>query len=725
MAAMDGTGAKRLAVGSVLPGRPGDPDAVLAGLDPEQREVATATTGPLVVLAGAGTGKTRAITHRIAYGVLSGVVSPQRVLAVTFTARAAGELRTRLRELGVAGVQARTFHAAALRQLTYFWPKAVGGAPPTIVEHKAPLVAEAAARLRLPVDRPAVRDLSAEVEWAKVGLLTPQTYRAAATAAGHGEVAGFDTATVARVLEVYEQVKTDRFVIDFEDVLLLTVGILADRRDIADAVRAQYQHFVVDEYQDVNAAQQRLLELWLGGRDDLCVVGDPSQTIYSFTGASPEHLLGFRRRYPAAMEVRLVRDYRSTPQVVALANALLARRGAAPAAPLQLLAQRPDGPVPQLTAYDDDVIEAGGVAARIATLIGDGVPAGEIAVLYRTNAQAEALEQALAAAGVPYLVRGGERFFQRKEVRDALLLLRGAARSAAASQGLVAAARDVLTGVGWTPEPPSATGAVRERWESLQSLVALAEGLVTTRPAATLADLVTELEERAAAQHAPAVQGVTLASLHAAKGLEWDAVFLVGLAEGLMPIWLAQGWSQIEEERRLLYVGVTRAREHLHLSWARARTPGGRANRNPSRFLEGPVAQLLAAAGGRTPPAAPRGNRPARDGEPGGSRGTRSRPALCRTCAQALATAAERKIGSCSSCPASYDEALFGRLREWRSAAAAEAKVPAYAVFTDATLVAIAEAMPADHAGLARISGVGAAKLERYGAAVLALLAPQ
>ncbi len=570
---------------------PSAADAVLEGLDPEQREVATALRGPVCVLAGAGTGKTRAITHRIAYGVHSGVYVAQQVLAVTFTARAAGELRTRLRGLGVGGVQARTFHAAALRQLSYFWPQTVGGAPPSLQEHKAPLVADAAARLRLSVDRAAVRDLAAEVEWAKVTLLTPQAYPEAARRAGHVDPGGFDLPTVGRVLEVYEQVKTDRGVIDFEDVLLLTVGVLEEYRPVAEAVRAQYRHFVVDEYQDVNALQQRLLDLWRGDRDDVCVVGDPSQTIYSFTGASPAHLLGFARRHPGARVVKLVRDYRSTPQVVALANGLLARAAAGPNSParLELIAQRPPGPPPVFTGFDDDLAEAAGIAARVKAMVDTGTPASEVAVLYRTNAQSAALEQALADVGVPYLVRGGERFFSRKEVRDAVLLLRGAARAGAGGEAsaLPDAARDVLAGIGWSPQAPAGAGAVRDRWESLQALVVLADELAAQDPSAGLAQLVTELEERASAQHAPTVQGVTLASLHAAKGLEWDAVFLAGLSEGLMPISLAEGWEAVEEERRLLYVGVTRAREHLHLSWSRARTPGGRGNRNPSRFLDG------------------------------------------------------------------------------------------------------------------------------------------
>jgi DNA helicase II / ATP-dependent DNA helicase PcrA len=687
-------------------------DAVLAALDPEQREVASSLTGPLCVLAGAGTGKTRAITHRIAYGVLSGVFVPQRVLAVTFTARAAGEMRSRLRDLGVSGVQARTFHAAALRQLHYFWPQAIGGAAPEVLPHKAGLVAEAASRLRLPVDRVAVRDLAAEVEWAKVSLLTPETYAAAARSAGR-DPAGLDPTTVARLLEGYEQAKEERGVIDFEDVLLVTAGVLQDNPHIAATVREQYRHLVVDEYQDVNPLQQRLLDLWLGDRDEVCVVGDAAQTIYSFTGASPHYLLEFPRRFPRARVVKLVRDYRSTPQVVQLANGVLARAGGlARSARLELVAQRPPGPEPTFTAYPDDVAEAAGVATAAAKLVANGTRPSEVAILYRTNAQSEAFEQALADAGVPYVLRGGERFFARREIREAVVLLRGAARSSDTPAGLGEAAREALSAAGWSPTAPAGTGAVRERWESLQALAGLADELAAARPEATLADLVIELDERAAAQHAPTVEGVTLASLHSAKGLEWDAVFLTGLTEGLLPISFAEGLTAVEEERRLLYVGVTRAREHLALSWARARTPGGRATRKPSRFLDGlrptdPDYDETRSAPGRSARRTAKGKPLAR---------------TCRTCGKALMTGAERKVGRCSDCPPTYDETTFEALRAWRLETAAQAKVPAYVVFTDATLTAIAETRPADLGELAGIAGVGATKLDRYGAAVLAVL---
>ncbi|WP_258177643.1 ATP-dependent helicase, partial [Streptomyces solincola] len=577
---------------SQFPAPPRDADAVLDGLDPEQREVATALHGPVCVLAGAGTGKTRAITHRIAYGVRAGILQPSSVLAVTFTHRAAGEMRGRLRQLGAGGVQARTFHSAALRQLQFFWPKAVGGDMPRLLDRKVQLVGEAAARCRIKLDRSELRDATGEIEWAKVTQTVPADYPAAVLRAQRE--APRDPAEIGQLYAAYEQLKRDRGVIDFEDVLLLTVGILQERQDVAEQVRRQYRHFVVDEYQDVSPLQQRLLELWLGERDSLCVVGDASQTIYSFTGATPDHLLDFRARHPQATVVKLVRDYRSTPQVVGLANGLLSQaRGRAADHRLELVSQRDAGPPPTYTEYGDEPAEAEGTARRVRDLIAAGVPAGEIAVLYRINAQSEIYEQALADAGVPYQLRGAERFFERQEVREAGAALRGAARFGGNDAlldevaDLPSQVRAVLSTTGWTGEPPAGSGAVRDRWESLAALVKLAEDFAAARPGATLADLVAELDERAAAQHAPTVQGVTLASLHAAKGLEWDAVFLVGLTEGMLPITYARTEAQIEEERRLLYVGVTRARCHLSLSWALSRSPGGRPSRRVSRFLGG------------------------------------------------------------------------------------------------------------------------------------------
>ena len=679
-------------------------DEVLAALDPEQREVAEATRGPVCVLAGAGTGKTRAITHRIAYAVLTGVVSPQRVLAVTFTARAAGELRGRLRQLGAPGVQARTFHAAAYKQLRYFWPKVVGGEPPRLVESKLGLVAEAARLCRLSFGRTELRDAAAEVEWAKATQTRPGDYAAAAAKAGRTPPA--DPADLARVYAAYEQLRRDRNLLDFEGMLELTAAIFTEHQEVANQFRDQYRHFVVDEYQDVNPLQKLLLDTWLGEREDLCVVGDPNQTIYSFTGASPSYLLGFTVEHPDARVVKLVRDYRSTPQVVRLANGVLGQaRGEARAHRLELVAQRADGPAPVFQEHDDEVAEAEAVAKRIRELLDEGVPAREIAVLFRINAQSEPYEQAFADHGVPYVVKGAERFFERAEVRQAVVLLRGAARSAS-DEPLVRTVRDVLAAAGLTDRPPEGRGAARERWESLAALAQLAEDVAADRPSAGLREFVAELEERAGAQHAPTLEGVTLATLHTAKGLEWDAVFLTGLVEGTLPIIYAEkSPDQIEEERRLLYVGVTRAREFLTLSWALSRSPGGRKSRRRSRFLDGLAPQ---SAG---PPRVDRSaRRPASAGlQP------------CRVCGRPLTAAIERKLGRCETCPSEYDEDLLERIKDWRVAVSKRQKVPAYVVFTDATLQAIAERAPSSEAELAGIPGVGAVKLDRYGADVLAL----
>ncbi|WP_283135629.1 ATP-dependent DNA helicase UvrD2 [Rhizohabitans arisaemae] len=681
-------------------------DDVLGSLDPEQRAVAESVRGPVCVLAGAGTGKTRAITHRIAHAVRTGVVEPGSVLAVTFTTRAAGELRQRLRTLGAPGVQAKTFHAAALRQLTYFWPKVIGGDTPKIIESKIPLLVDACRLVRRAPDSGELRDVAAEIEWAKVSQIGPEEY--AAQAAKHRRAPSVEVTELVRLYDAYERLRRERHLLDFETILELTAAILTEHREVAAEVRQRYRYFTVDEYQDVNPLQKLLLDTWLGGRDDLCVVGDPNQTIYSFTGATPHYLTAFPVEHPGAVVVNLVRTYRSTPQVVELANQVIGRAaGPVRARRPALVAQRPDGPKPIMKEYADEPAEAAGVAGRVRELLAAGTPAREIAVLYRINAQSEAYEQAFTAEGIPYLVRGAERFFERPEVRKAVVLLRGAARAADPADPLVPVVRHILHGVGLTPEPPG-PGVARERWESLNALAELAQSL--EGGGTTLPGFVAELERRAAEQHAPPIEGVTLASLHAAKGLEWDAVFLVGLADGTLPIVYAETPDQLEEERRLLYVGITRAREHLHLSWALSRAPGGRRSRRACRFLTGLT------GGADDDRGAERGA--------GTAKAARPAPATvrCRVCGRSLAAAAEQKLGRCTGCPSHYDEELLESLRAWRRVAAEQAKIPPYVVFTDLTLQAIAERVPASERDLLAIAGVGRVKLERYGAAVLQIL---
>jgi DNA helicase-2/ATP-dependent DNA helicase PcrA len=585
-----------------------DPDDLLAALDPEQREVALACRGPVCVLAGAGTGKTRAITHRIAYAVATGVANPGHVLALTFTVRAAGELRGRLRALGggAESVRAATFHSAALRQLSYFWPKVIGGRAPKLVESKLPLLREAARDLGLSVAGGALAEAVTEIEWAKVCQTHPDSYVFAAAEAGRAPSAGLEE--VGRLYQAYEALRRDRQLIDFESVLELTAAILLTEPAVAREVHGTYRYFTVDEFQDVNPLQKLLLDAWLGGREELCVVGDPQQTIYSFTGATSEYLRGFSVDFPGASVVRLVRDYRSTPQVVAAANRLTAG-GLGRLAPAEssgeLVAQRPAGPDPAVTRYPDEEAEAAGVAAAAAGLITQRVPPNEIAILLRINAHMERFERALADAKVPYVVRGAERFYDRPEVRQALVLIRGAARAdgagtdASGAPGeLTAAVRHVLASAGLTSVPPAARGAVRERWESLAAIAGLADDLAAARPTATLAEFAAELSEREDTGHAPVAAAVTLATMHAAKGLEWDAVLIPGLVEGIMPIVHARTAEAIEEERRLLYVAVTRARVRLVLSWAPARTPGAEPSRQRSRFLAALFPSVPAAAAG-------------------------------------------------------------------------------------------------------------------------------
>jgi DNA helicase-2/ATP-dependent DNA helicase PcrA len=492
----------------------GSAEQLLEALDPEQREVALALQGPVRVLAGAGTGKTRAITHRIAYGVATGVYNPTEVLAVTFTTRAAGEMRTRLRALGAGLVQARTFHSAALRQARYFWPRVYGGELPALTESKLPLLGTAARRNRVDVDQATLRVLAAEVEWAKVSNVRPDDYVRIATARGRS-VANHDPSTVARVFAAYEETKREQGRMDMEDVLLCAAALLVEDERVAAQVRRQYKWFVVDEFQDVSPIQASLLELWLGGRHDLCVVGDPAQTIYSFAGASADYLREFPRKHPGTTSIELIRNYRSTPQVVTAANQLLA---GTPSAGVQLKAQRDSGPQVSYAEHPDEVAEAESVAAEILKLRDAGVPMREVAVLFRVNAQSEAFEDALSARGIPYVVRGAARFFERTEVRKAVTLLRGNARGSGGSgDGLVADVKAVLAGMEWTERAPTGRGNVRDRWESLQAIVTQAEEYAAAHEGAGLGDFVDDLDRRAAEQHAPVAEGVTLATLHAAK----------------------------------------------------------------------------------------------------------------------------------------------------------------------------------------------------------------
>ena len=522
-------------------------EEILAALDTEQRAVATAVRGPVCVIAGAGTGKTRAITHRLAYAVDIGVVDPQRILALTFTARAAGEMRTRLRALGVPSVAARTFHAAALKQLMYFWPQVLGGRFPALLTTKTGFLGEALNRANVSAvkNNAVLRDVAGEIEWAKVIGLAPDEYiRAVDDYARPIRISNnkVDATQIARVYEAYESLKKQERAIDFEDVLLLTVGMLEEEREVRDRVRDQYRYFTVDEYQDVSPLQQRLLDLWIGKRDDICVVGDPAQTIYSFAGASPAFLLNFTHKYPNAEVIRLSTGYRSTPEIVNTANAILRSANLGH----ELDPMNDHGERPTARGFHSEGEEASALVDAIKADIASGLASHEIAILTRTNAQLDLFENALNQAGIENQVRSAERFFNRPEVREILTAIRSA--SVLSEGDWLSDLRDAL-------KPFGESEYVRAFLQLARELEG--DGLTSLRA------FLREIEDRAEQNNPPVLPGVALATLHAAKGLEWPKVYVAGVSASILP-W---GNQPMEEERRLFYVGITRAQKSLSISY--------------------------------------------------------------------------------------------------------------------------------------------------------------
>jgi DNA helicase-2/ATP-dependent DNA helicase PcrA len=535
-------------------------EEILEALDNEQRAVALATRGPVCVIAGAGTGKTRAITHRIAYAAAIGTMDPHKVLALTFTARAAGEMRTRLRSLGVPAVAARTIHAAALKQLTFFWPQVFGGRTPDLLTTKSGFLTEAIKRAQLQGElsissRDLLRDIATEIEWAKVSQVAPSDYLSESLK--RTVKPRINPEQLAKVYTAYESVKHQERAIDFEDVLLLTTAMIEQEREVRERVQDQYRFFTVDEYQDISPLQQRLINAWLGSRQELCVVGDPAQTIYSFAGATPVFLNSFTQRFPEAEVVRLTTGYRSTPEIIFTANSIL-RKGAMGS---ELVAINDHGSKPTITAYNDEVGEIAGIVRDIKQLISEGTAAQEIAVLARTNNQLNGLEKAMNTANLPYQVRNTERFFERKEVRDFLKQIRTA--SVIPTEG-----------VSWLDElrtlaQPFLTWGAIDGIAALLHLARELDGDSGFTPK-NLRAYLREVEDRVQQNNPPTMPVTTLATLHAAKGLEWERVFLIGVSDGILPLEnnsTTGDQASIDEERRLFYVGITRAKSDLRLSY--------------------------------------------------------------------------------------------------------------------------------------------------------------
>ena len=536
-------------------------DDILAALDPDQRAVALATRGPVCVIAGAGTGKTRAITHRIAYAAAIGTMDPQKVLALTFTAKAAGEMRARLRSLGVPTVAARTIHSAALRQLLYFWPSVFGGRTPDLMTTKTGFLTEAINRAGLSeslrvTNRELMRDIASEIEWAKVSQVAPSDF--VDEISKRMQKPRVLPEQMVQIYTAYESIKKQELAIDFEDVLLLCAAMMEQEREVRERVQDQYRYFTIDEYQDISPVQQRLINAWLGKRNDICVVGDPAQTIYSFAGATPVFLNTFTQRFPDAEVIRLSTGYRSTPEITYAANALL-RHGAMGQ---ELVAQNDHGSAPSVVGYADDAAEVTGVLSEITALLNSGTPPHEVAILARTNSQLKSVERAMVKVNLPYQVRSTERFFDRREVRDFLSEVRKASVIPAEGQGWIDELR--------TLAQPYLTG---EEIDGIAALLHLARELddddnFTPK---TLRGYLREVEDRVQQNNPPTMPVVTLATLHAAKGLEWERVFLIGASDGQLPV----SDASLDEERRLFYVGITRAKADLHISY----------RKNPSPFL--------------------------------------------------------------------------------------------------------------------------------------------
>lgn len=529
---------------------------ILAELDPDQLAVVTAIKGPVCVIAGAGTGKTRVITNRIAYAINVGVTDPTKVLALTFTAKAAGEMRARLRVLGISNAAARTFHSAALKQLLYFWPYAFGGQFPSLLTTKSGFISQAITRaeVAIPAQVNALREIASEIEWAKVLEISPEDYQERAIESSrlvklpNSKTQGENLSMIAQVYEAYESLKKQERTLDFEDVLLLTVGMLEEDRGVRERVRDQYRYFTVDEYQDVSPLQQRLLNLWLGNREELCVVGDAAQTIYSFAGATSNFLLNFQNRFPNAQVFRLSRGYRSTPEIINSANRILRQANLISDHGIELQSANEHGDKPMVNGFNTSADEISYVVDEVAKEIAKGTDSSEIAILARTNAQLDQVKSALNNLKIASQIKSGERFFDRVDVRDAMRVIRSASVLPSEIGDWYADLVSVLRPFG---EADYVTAFLR-----------LAKS-IQENGGTNMRAFLREIEDRAEQNNPPTLPGITLATLHAAKGLEWNHLFLIGVSDGVLPM-----GNDLNEERRLFYVGITRAKQRIQITYA-------------------------------------------------------------------------------------------------------------------------------------------------------------
>ena len=568
--------------------------SLLQDLDDAQKAVVETLEGPVVIYAGAGSGKTRALTYRIANGVLNKLFDPTKVLALSFTTRAADEMALRLASLGIRNVATRTFHSAALRQLKYFWPIAIGGTMPIIIENKYKVLDAALKNKKLKI-----REVISEIEFAKTNRMDPES---------------LSNLDFADAYQDYINFTDKNNLIDFEDVLMLLVAIFEDRPDLLSEVQQTFEFFSVDEYQDVNPLQQNLLDLWLGANENICVVGDIAQTIYSFAGAKAKYLEEFPHKYPNAAIFRLNRNYRSSFEIVDFANSLLAQMPSSKSSVGSLFPTRAKNEVVKINSLSNDFEEAKMITQEISQLLENGVEPKNIAVLSRVNAQLELLASQLESENIEFYMQTNERY-------------------------------------------------------SLKS----------------------RLEPK-----------ITLASIHATKGLEWDHVFVLGVSDGYLPFIQAETQDEINEELRLLYVATTRAKENLYLSWAKSRDSDS-GERVISRFLN-QKNKINVAIDETVYTTISRKNEITKD------------LMRCKNCEKPLVSGSEVILQRCKNCPSKLPSEYLLAAKKWRAEQAIIENLPEFLIFSDASLEAFVEAIfeVKSESEFLKIVGVDEVKFGKY-----------
>jgi DNA helicase-2/ATP-dependent DNA helicase PcrA len=674
-----------------------DPEALLDGLDDAQRAAVTSAAMPLVVLAPAGSGKTRVLTRRIAHRVATGGTDPRHVLALTFTRKAAGELTARLNRLGLRGsATAGTFHAVAWGVLRARWSDQ-RREPPTLLDRKGRLLAEVAPKVPGKDARSVAADLATEIEWAKARMVTPDTYADAVVAASRKP--NLKAELVSSAYAAYEERKQRSQLVDFDDLLALCARAIEGDEGFAATQRWRFRHLYVDELQDVNPLQFRLLEAWRGDRYDVTAVGDPQQAIYGWNGADAGFLLDIHRHWPPAEVIQLVRSYRSTPEILDAAAAVL--RGARQPAQ-QVHATRPKGAPPALTGHDTDRAEAIAVARAVRLAHQPGRPWADQAVLVRTHAQTLLLAEALRESGIPHRIRGGSAFLDRPEVRRTLRELRNSVAP------LGTALADLELGLSADlpgPDPaddvdldPVLRDRRLEEVEAVAALIRMGQDYLRLDPNGRADAFARWLTATVQSEgDAPAGgDAIDLATFHAAKGLEWVTVHLAGVEDGYVPIAHARTAAAKAEEARLLYVAMTRAQRDLRITWAEQRTFASRVvDRRRSPLLDPLVAARRLDAVTASDPDAP--------------------------ITPPIADWAEEVARQRAALDAVRHGAVPGldALHTWRDATARAARVEPAAVLPDHVLARIAAARPDDLDALGAIRGVGAILARRFGPAIL------